>query len=98
MTSGGASVRSDKISQMTNRRYIGTVADKNHGVDRVIPPALPNKTIKTLLNSTEPDTMVKVQGWIRSTRQQKNVTFMEVNDGSSLKGVQAILSGGQGKG
>ncbi|KAF9184104.1 hypothetical protein BGZ51_003570 [Haplosporangium sp. Z 767] len=68
------------------------------GTIRPIPPALPNKTIKTILTSTEPDTLVKVQGWIRSTRQQKNVTFVEVNDGSSLKGVQAILSGGQGKG
>lgn len=96
MTSGTLA-RSDKISQMSHR-YIGTVADKHHVVDRVIPPALPNKTIKTLLSTTEPDTMVKVQGWIRSTRQQKNVTFMEVNDGSSLKGVQAILGGGQGKG
>ncbi|KAF9133441.1 hypothetical protein BGW39_009752 [Mortierella sp. 14UC] len=65
---------------------------------RSIPPALPNKTIKTILTSTEPGTVVKVQGWIRSTRHQKNVTFVEVNDGSSLKGVQAILSGGQGKG
>lgn len=65
---------------------------------RTIPPALPNKTIKSILNSTEPNTPVKVQGWIRSTRQQKHVTFMEVNDGSSLKGVQAILEGGQGKG
>ncbi|KAG0378494.1 hypothetical protein BGX24_003663 [Mortierella sp. AD032] len=65
---------------------------------RSIPPALPNKTIKTILTTTEPDTVVKVQGWIRSTRHQKNVTFVEVNDGSSLKGVQAILSGGQGKG
>lgn len=65
---------------------------------RSIPPALPNKTIKTILTTTEPDTVVKVQGWIRSTRQQKHVTFVEVNDGSSLKGVQAILSGGQGKG
>ncbi|KAF9156002.1 hypothetical protein BG015_007680 [Linnemannia schmuckeri] len=65
---------------------------------RSIPPALPNKTIKSILTTTEPDTVVKVQGWIRSTRQQKHVTFVEVNDGSSLKGVQAILNGGQGKG
>ncbi|KAG0046859.1 hypothetical protein BGZ83_007988 [Gryganskiella cystojenkinii] len=74
-----------------------SLATTSHA-SRVIPPALPNKTIKTLLTSTEPNTAVKVQGWIRSTRQQKNVTFMEVNDGSSLKGVQAILGGGQGKG
>ncbi|KAF9337485.1 hypothetical protein BG006_004512 [Podila minutissima] len=65
---------------------------------RTIPPALPNRTIKSIMSSTEPNTPVKVQGWIRSTRQQKHVTFMEVNDGSSLKGVQAILEGGQGKG
>jgi asparaginyl-tRNA synthetase len=65
---------------------------------RSIPPALPNKTIKSILTTTKPDTVVKVQGWIRSTRHQKHVTFVEVNDGSSLKGVQAILNGGQGKG
>ncbi|KAG0296127.1 hypothetical protein BGZ96_010162 [Linnemannia gamsii] len=65
---------------------------------RSIPPALPNKTIKSILTTTAPDTVVKVQGWIRSTRHQKHVTFVEVNDGSSLKGVQAILNGGQGKG
>ncbi|KAG0328433.1 hypothetical protein BGZ99_005298 [Dissophora globulifera] len=65
---------------------------------RTIPPALPNKTIKTILNTTEPNTPVKIQGWVRSARHQKHVTFLEVNDGSSLKGVQAILSGGEGKG
>ena len=65
---------------------------------RFIPSALPNKTIRSILASAQPDTHVKVQGWIRSTRQQKNVTFVEVNDGSTLKGIQAILSGGEGKG
>jgi aspartyl/asparaginyl-tRNA synthetase len=33
-----------------------------------------------------------------SARQQKHATFLKVNDGSSLKGIQAILSGGEGKG
>ncbi|KAK3824665.1 MAG: asparaginyl-tRNA synthetase [Benniella sp.] len=65
---------------------------------RSIPSALPNKTIRSILASAQSDTHVKVQGWIRSTRQQKNVTFVEVNDGSSLKGIQATLSGGEGKG
>ncbi|KAF9433162.1 hypothetical protein BGZ76_009812 [Entomortierella beljakovae] len=65
---------------------------------RVIPPALPFKTIKSILATTEPGTPVMLQGWIRSSRNQKHVTFLEVNDGSSLKGVQAILEGGQGKG
>ncbi|KAG2207644.1 hypothetical protein INT46_005055 [Mucor plumbeus] len=52
---------------------------------------LPNKTIKTLLN--EDSTNVAVRGWIRSVRKQKQVSFATVNDGSNLKGIQAILSG-----
>jgi len=52
---------------------------------------LPNKTIKTILN--EDGTNVAVRGWIRSVRKQKQVSFATVNDGSNLKGIQAILNG-----
>jgi asparaginyl-tRNA synthetase len=51
---------------------------------------LPNKTIKTLLQ--EGNTNVSVRGWIRSVRKQKQVSFATVNDGSNLKGIQAILN------
>ncbi|KAF9163866.1 hypothetical protein DFQ26_002060 [Actinomortierella ambigua] len=60
--------------------------------------ALPNKTIRSILASTPEGSQVKVQGWIRSTRQQKQVAFAEVNDGSNLKGIQAILSSDQARG
>ncbi|KAG0240396.1 hypothetical protein BGW41_007004 [Actinomortierella wolfii] len=60
--------------------------------------ALPNKTIRSILQSTPAGSKVKVQGWIRSTRQQKQIAFAEVNDGSSLKGIQAILTSEQGRG
>jgi len=33
---------------------------------------------------------VKVQGWVRTVRDQKNFAFIEVNDGSSISGIQAI--------
>ncbi|XP_075402468.1 asparaginyl-tRNA synthetase isoform X2 [Tenrec ecaudatus] len=33
---------------------------------------------------------VKVQGWIRSVRSQKEVLFMHVNDGSSLESLQVV--------
>ena len=33
----------------------------------------------------------KVQGWVRSVRKQKGVTFLEVNDGSSQKSLQVVL-------
>lgn len=52
---------------------------------------LPNKTIKTILK--EDGTNVAVRGWIRSVRKQKQVSFATVNDGSNLKGIQAILNG-----
>ncbi|KAI8891015.1 asparagine--tRNA ligase [Backusella circina FSU 941] len=50
---------------------------------------LPNKTIKSVLNGEA--TQVSVNGWIRSVRKQKQVAFATVNDGSTLKGIQAIL-------
>ena len=33
---------------------------------------------------------VMVQGWIRSVRDQKQFSFIDINDGSSLKGIQAV--------
>ena len=51
---------------------------------------LPSKTIKTLL--TEDATQVAVRGWVRSVRKQKQVSFATINDGSNLKGIQAILN------
>ncbi|XP_010631641.1 probable asparagine--tRNA ligase, mitochondrial isoform X2 [Fukomys damarensis] len=37
---------------------------------------------------------VKVQGWIRSVRSQKEVLFLHVNDGSSLESLQVVADSG----
>ena len=34
---------------------------------------------------------IKVQGWIRTARESKNVGFIEITDGSSFKGVQIVF-------
>lgn len=34
---------------------------------------------------------VEVKGWVRTVRAQKTFTFLEVNDGSSVGGLQVIL-------
>jgi asparaginyl-tRNA synthetase len=34
---------------------------------------------------------VTVKGWIKSVRQSKNCTFIDVNDGSNFSGVQVVL-------
>ncbi|WVR06395.1 asparagine-tRNA ligase [Kwoniella sp. DSM 27419] len=36
---------------------------------------------------------VQVNGWIKSIRTHKNVSFLEINDGSASQGVQAVLKG-----
>ncbi|KAI7902037.1 asparaginyl-tRNA synthetase [Cokeromyces recurvatus] len=51
---------------------------------------LPSKTIKTILKDNS--TNVSVRGWVRSVRKQKQISFATINDGSTLKGIQAILN------
>ncbi|MDD6061619.1 MAG: asparagine--tRNA ligase [Oscillospiraceae bacterium] len=34
---------------------------------------------------------IAVSGWIRTVRDSKNIGFMEINDGSSFKGIQVVL-------
>ena len=36
-------------------------------------------------------TVIKVQGWVRTVRDQKKFAFVEVNDGSSLTGIQVVI-------
>lgn len=34
---------------------------------------------------------VKVEGWVRTKRDSKTVSFLDINDGSSLKGIQVVV-------
>ena len=44
------------------------------------------------LRETEPsDELIDIFAWVRTKRDAKNVCFFELNDGSSLKGLQAII-------
>lgn len=45
-----------------------------------------------LLRNGQPDETVTVKGWVRTKREQKEFTFVEVNDGSSMAGLQAVVS------
>ncbi|KKI98488.1 asparagine--tRNA ligase [Prochlorothrix hollandica] len=44
-----------------------------------------------ILRHGQPDDVVTLKGWVRTKREQKEFTFVEINDGSSLKGLQAVL-------
>jgi asparaginyl-tRNA synthetase len=37
---------------------------------------------------------VEIKGWVRTARNQKTFTFLQVNDGSNLKGLQVIVDSG----
>lgn len=42
--------------------------------------------------SSKVDEKVTIAGWVRSLRAQKQFSFLELNDGSTLKGFQVILN------
>src|ERR1700745_2225677 len=47
-------------------------------------------SIKDALQSTAPIDSIQVQGWIRTRRDSKDFSFIELNDGSSLRNLQVI--------
>ncbi|HEY9662617.1 MAG TPA: asparagine--tRNA ligase [Allocoleopsis sp.] len=50
------------------------------------------RRIVDLLRTGQPDEAVTVQGWVRTKRELKEFSFVEVNDGSSMAGLQVILN------
>ncbi|MBE7382644.1 MAG: asparagine--tRNA ligase [Leptolyngbya sp. SIO1E4] len=46
--------------------------------------------IKDLLKTGNPGDSVTVQGWVRTKRQQKAFSFINVNDGSNMNGLQVV--------
>ena len=52
------------------------------------------KAIKAVLHMEPAGQVVTVEGWVRTRRVSKGITFFEVNDGSTIKNLQAILDEG----
>ena len=40
---------------------------------------------------------VSICGWVKTTRNSKNILFIEINDGSTLKNVQLVAINGETK-
>src|SRR5436309_2339409 len=47
-------------------------------------------SVKAALGSTAPISGVQVQGWVRTRRDSKDFSFVELNDGSCLRSLQII--------
>lgn len=50
------------------------------------------RRILDLLRNGQPNETVTIQGWVRTKRDQKDFSFVEVNDGSSMAGLQVVVS------
>ena len=48
--------------------------------------------IKDLLDRGTADTDVTVEGWLRTVRHSKNVSFLDISDGSCIAGIQAVAA------
>jgi asparaginyl-tRNA synthetase len=47
-------------------------------------------SIKNALQTSAPISAIRVQGWVRTRRDSKDFSFIELNDGSSLRSLQII--------
>ena len=50
--------------------------------------------IKNALASTEPQEALTVKGWVRTRRDSKGFSFLELNDGSCLANLQVVADAG----
>ena len=50
-----------------------------------------SESIKTILESDPPRSGVVAEGWLRTARKGKGVAFLEVDDGSGMAGLQAVV-------
>lgn len=50
------------------------------------------KRVKTI-DAVEPtEDPVVIKGWVKTIRKQKTLAFVQVNDGSNMKGIQCVVS------
>lgn len=49
-----------------------------------------SERIKELVNRSSPGTSVTAAGWLRTVRHGKNVSFLDISDGSCMAGIQAV--------
>ncbi|MEB3209918.1 MAG: asparagine--tRNA ligase [Leptolyngbyaceae bacterium] len=52
------------------------------------------RRIADVLKHGQPDESLTIQGWVRTKRELKEFAFIEVNDGSSMNGLQVVVNQG----
>ena len=49
------------------------------------------KNIKDVLHTTKVGDVIQLDGWVRSSRLQKNIGFIDLIDGSCMSGIQIVI-------
>lgn len=70
---------------MTESKYLNKNQQKNF---RAV--TYTKYSIKQLMSGATLDQKVRVQGWVRNKRESKNVVFISLNDGSTIKNLQIV--------
>lgn len=68
------------------RLFSATAAEEGNKTKQVL------KRVKTIDAVDPTDDPVVIKGWVRTIRKQKTLAFVQVNDGSTLKGIQCVVS------
>ncbi|CAG7831145.1 unnamed protein product, partial [Allacma fusca] len=55
-------------------------------------PPVTRQSLKTILNTCSAGDFVKIQGWVRGLRQQKSITFLDFNDGSTFHKLPVVAA------
>ncbi len=50
-----------------------------------------NASIRELLNTEAKGQQIELSAWVRSRRNSKNINFLNLNDGSCVSGIQAVI-------
>ena len=51
----------------------------------------PRPTVKSFLHAQGPATNVLIKGWVKTRRDSKEVSFLEINDGSCRNSIQVVI-------
>ena len=55
-----------------------------------------SQSISKILTMSPSDAVVSVNGWVRTRRSSKNVSFVALNDGSTIKNLQLVIDTDKG--
>ena len=78
-------------STTTSTRLFSATTEEDSTTSSSAKPAI-LKRVKTIDAVDPTEDPVVVKGWVRTIRKQKTLAFVQVNDGSTLKGIQCVVS------